>query len=88
MGVLNSDNLNMVMDVRVQLSVKLGTCFLPMKELMELTPGTVLQLKQQASDPVGLYVNDKLVAYGEVVVVEDNFGIKVTEIVTDVQDEE
>lgn len=81
--MLNQDNLNMVMDVKVQLSVKLGSCFLPMKELMELTPGTVLQLKQQATDPVGLYVNDKLVAYGEVVVVDDNFGIKVTEIVTD-----
>ncbi|MEQ9825053.1 MAG: flagellar motor switch protein FliN [Puniceicoccaceae bacterium] len=84
--MLNEDNLNMVMDVKVQLSVKLGSCFLPMKELMELTPGTVLQLKQQATDPVGLYVNDKLVAYGEVVVVDDNFGIKVTEIVTDDRD--
>lgn len=81
--MLNQDNLNMVMDVKVQLSVKLGSCFLPMRELMELTPGTVLQLKQQATDPVGLYVNDKLVAYGEVVVVDDNFGIKVTEIVTE-----
>lgn len=84
--MLNEDNLNMVMDVKVQLSVKLGSCFLPMKDLMELTPGTVLQLKQQATDPVGLYVNDKLVAYGEVVVVDDNFGIKVTEIVTDDRD--
>jgi flagellar motor switch protein FliN len=81
--MFNQDNMNMVMDVRVQLSVRLGSCFLPMKDLMELTPGTVLQLKQQATDPVGLYVNEKLVAYGEVVVVEDNFGIKVTEIVTD-----
>jgi len=81
--MFTQDNLNMVMDVKVQLSVKLGSCFLPMRELMELTPGTVLQLKQQATDPVGLYVNDKLIAYGEVVVVDDNFGIKVTEIVTE-----
>lgn len=84
--MLNEDNLSMVMDVKVQLSVKLGSCYLPMKNLMELTPGTVLQLKQQATDPVGLYVNDKLIAYGEVVVVDDNFGIKVTEIVTDDRD--
>jgi flagellar motor switch protein FliN/FliY len=40
-----------------------------------------VQLTQHASDPVGLFVNDKLVAYGEVVVVEDNFGIKITELV-------
>lgn len=86
--MFNQDNLNMVMDVKVQLSVKLGSCFLPMKNLMELTPGTVLQLRQQATDPVGLYVNDKLIAYGEVVVVEDNFGIKVTEIVTEEINEE
>jgi flagellar motor switch protein FliN len=85
--MFSENNLNMVLDVRVQLSVKLGSCFLPMKDLMELTPGSVLQLKQQATDPVGLYVNEKLVAYGEVVVVEDNFGIKVTEIVTEEKDE-
>ena len=49
--------------------------------MLELAPGAVVQLNQHASDPVGLYVNDKLVAYGEVVVVEDNFGIKITELV-------
>lgn len=84
---MNQENLNMIMDVKVQLSVRLGSCFLPMRELMELTPGTVLQLRQQATDPVGLYVNEKLVGYGEVVVVEDNFGIKVTQIVTEHPDE-
>jgi len=44
-----------------------------------------VQLTQHASDPVGLFVNDKLVAYGEVVVVEDNFGIKITELVGSAQ---
>ena len=52
-----------------------------MREVMELQPGSVIQLNQLANDPVGLYVNDKLIAYGEVVVVEDNFGIKITELV-------
>jgi flagellar motor switch protein FliN/FliY len=49
-----------------------------MRDVIGLAPGTVIQLNQQASDPVGLYVNDKLIAFGEVVVVEDNFGIKIT----------
>lgn len=73
-------DLGLLMDVRVKLTVQLGSCRMPMKEVMELVPGSVIQLNQEAKDPVGLYVNDKLIAYGEVVVVEDNFGIKITEM--------
>lgn len=80
-GISDSKNLDVVMDVKVRVTVQLGSCELPMREIFELSPGSVLQLKQQAKDPVGLYVNGKLIAYGEVVVVEDNFGIKLTELV-------
>lgn len=80
-ATLESNNLDLLMDVNVHLSVQLGSCELPMKDIMELAPGAVVQLKQHANDPVSLFVNKKLVAYGEVVVVEDNFGIKITEIV-------
>lgn len=73
--------LDIVLDVKVKVTVQLGSCQLPMRDVLELSPGSVVQLNQQASDPVGLYVNDKLVAYGEVVVVEDHFGIKITELV-------
>ena len=73
--------MDLVLDVKVQITVQLGSCELPMREVLSLTPGAVLQLRQQAKDPVGLYVNGKLIAYGEVVVVEDNFGIKITELV-------
>ena len=74
-------DLGLLMDVRVKLTVQLGSCRMPMREVMELVPGSVIQLNQEAKDPVGLYINDKLIAYGEVVVVEDNFGIKITEMV-------
>ena len=77
-----SKSLDLVLDVKVQITVQLGSCELPMREVLSLSPGVVLQLKQQAKDPVGLYVNGKLIAYGEVVVVEDNFGIKITELVS------
>ena len=78
--------MNLVMDVKVRLTVQLGSCRLPMKDVIGLAPGTVIQLNQQASDPVGLFQfgalalasADKLVAHGEVVVVDDNFGIKIT----------
>ncbi|HNX97482.1 MAG TPA: flagellar motor switch protein FliN [Candidatus Aminicenantes bacterium] len=73
--------LDIVLDVKVKVTVQLGSCQLPMREVLELSSGTVVQLNQRASDPVGLYVNDKLIAYGEVVVVEDSFGIKITELV-------
>ncbi len=80
-NVSDEKTLDIVLDVKVKVTVQLGSCNLPMREVLELTPGTVIQLSQQASDPVGLYVNDKLIAYGEVVVVEDSFGIKITELV-------
>ncbi len=80
-ATLDPKALELVLDVKVKLTVKLGSCQLPMKQILEMMPGTVIQLDQQARDPVGLYVNDKLIAYGEVVVVEDAFGIKITEII-------
>ncbi len=80
-NLMDEKALDIVLDVRVKVTVQLGSCVLPMREVLELAPGSVVQLNQHASDPVGLYVNEKLVAYGEVVVVEDNFGIKITELV-------
>ncbi len=73
--------LDLVLDVKVKVTVQLGSCQLPMREVLALAPGSIIQLNQHASDPVGLYVNDKLIAYGEVVVVEDSFGIKITQLI-------
>ncbi len=78
---MEDKTLDLVLDVKVKVTVQPGSCQLPMREVLELAPGAVIQLSQHASDPVGLYVNDKLIAYGEVVVVEDSFGIKITELV-------
>jgi flagellar motor switch protein FliN/FliY len=80
-NLMEEKALDVVLDVKVKVTVQLGSSVLPMRDVLELSAGAVVQLTQHASDPVGLYVNDKLVAYGEVVVVEDNFGIKITELV-------
>jgi flagellar motor switch protein FliN/FliY len=80
-NLMEEKTLDVVLDVKVKVTVQLGSSVLPMRDVLELSAGAVVQLTQHASDPVGLYVNDKLVAYGEVVVVEDNFGIKITELV-------
>lgn len=74
-------NLDMVLDVPVSLSVELGATQLPMKEVLELGEGSVITLDKEADAPVELYVNSRLIARGEVVVVEDRFGIKITEII-------
>ena len=80
-NLMEEKALDIVLDVKVKVTVQLGSVQLPMRDVLELATGSIVQLTQHASDPVGLYVNDKLIAYGEVVVVEDNFGIKITELV-------
>lgn len=77
--------IDLILDVNVRVTVQIGSSMIPMREVLELAPGSVVQLNQHATDPVGLYVNDKLVAYGEVVVVDENFGIKITQLVGSVQ---
>lgn len=83
MSVLEESKLNIVLDVKVQLTVRLGSCQLSMRDVLELTPGVIIQLDQHASDPIGIYANDKLIARGEVVVLDENFCIKITEIIGD-----
>lgn len=69
------------MDVPVGLTVELGSCQLPMREVLQLNVGSVVQLDKVADAPVEMHVNQKLVARGEVVVVENRFGIKITELI-------
>ena len=73
-------NLELLLDVPVSLTVELGTTQLTMKEVLDLGIGSVVRLDKEADTPVELMVNDKLIARGEVVVVEDRFGIKITEL--------
>lgn len=75
-------NLDVVLDVPVKLTVELGACQMPMRDVLQLASGSVVQLDKVADTPVDLFVNQKRIARGEVVVVEDRFGIKITEILT------
>lgn len=78
--VAEPPNLDIVLDVPVKLTVELGSCLMPMREVLQLNVGSVIQLDKVADEPVQLSVNNKLVARGEVVVVENRFGIKITEL--------
>ena len=73
-------NLDILMDVKLQLTVELGRAVLPIKKVLELTRGSIIELEKVAGEPVELYANGKLIAYGEVVVIEDNFGLRITSI--------
>lgn len=79
-SVESMPTLEFLLDVPIKLTVELGSCQISMRDLLQLNVGSVVQLDKAANASVDLYVNQKLVARGEVVVVEDNFGIKLTEI--------
>ncbi len=76
----NPQNIEVLLDVPVKLSVELGSCKTSMREVLQLAQGSVVQLDKMADAPVDVFVNSRLFARGEVVVVEDRFGIKITEI--------
>lgn len=76
----SSPNLDILLDVPVKLTVELGSCQMPMREVLQLNSGSVVQLDKVADTPVDIFVNQRRIARGEVVVVEDRFGIKITEI--------
>jgi flagellar motor switch protein FliN/FliY len=78
-------NLDLLMDVPVSLTVELGSCRLPMRDVLQLNVGSVVQLDKVADAPVEMHVNGKLFARGEVVVVENRFGIKLTEMIGSAQ---
>ena len=75
------DRLSAVYDIPVQLSVVLGRTSMPVSQLLRLGRGAVLELDRKVGEPVEIYVNDRLVARGEVLVLDDRLGISMTEIV-------
>ena len=78
----NQNTMEFLLDVPVKLTVELGNCEMTMKDLLQLGIGAVVQLDKPSSDPIDIFVNQKLVARGEIVVVEDNLGVKITEVST------
>ena len=75
-------SIGLVLDVPLNVQVQLGTATMKIKEILDLSPGSFIELDKVAGDPVDIYINQKLVAKGEVVVIDENFGIKVVDIVS------
>jgi flagellar motor switch protein FliN/FliY len=72
--------LELLLDVELEASLRFGSCEMPLGEILDLGPGDVVQLDRHVADPVDLLVGDKIVARGEVVLVNGNFGLRVTEV--------
>jgi flagellar motor switch protein FliN/FliY len=74
--------LSFLMDVRLQVSVELGRRRVPINEILALGPGSILELEKVAGESLDIRVNDQLIARGEAVVVNDKFGVRLTEVIS------
>ena len=81
-GASTANDINMILDIPVQLTVELGRTRIPIKHILQLAQGSVVELEALAGEPMDVLVNGYLIAQGEVVVVNDKFGIRLTDIVT------
>lgn len=75
------ENIDLIMDVPLEVTVELGRTSKAIKEILDFSPGTIIELDKLAGEPIDVLVNGKFVAKGEVVVIEESFGIRVTEII-------
>ena len=77
----SNENISLIMDVPLEVTVELGRTTKSISEILDFTPGTIIELDKIAGEPIDVLVNGKFVAKGEVVVIEESFGIRVTEII-------
>lgn len=82
-ALIGQENINLIMDVPLEVTVELGRTSKTIHDILDFAPGTIIELDKIAGEPIDVLVNGKFVAKGEVVVIEENFGIRVTEIIKD-----
>lgn len=80
-AIMQQENIGLIMDVPLEVTVELGRTNKTIKEILDFSPGTIIELNKIAGEAIDVLVNGKYVAKGEVVVIEDSFGIRITEIV-------
>lgn len=75
-------NLDVILDVPVTLSMEVGRTRIPIRNLLQLNQGSVVELERAAGEPLDVYINGTLIAHGEVVVVNEKFGIRLTDVIS------
>src|SRR6185312_13543643 len=81
-GAKSDVNLEVILDVPVTLSMEVGRTRIPIRNLLQLNQGSVVELERAAGEPLDVFVNGTLVAHGEVVVVNERFGIRLTDVIS------
>ena len=81
LGAIAPENIDLIMDVPLEVTVELGRTSKSIKEILDFTPGTIIELNRIAGEPIDVLVNGKFVAKGEVVIIEESYGIRITEII-------
>ncbi|WP_404330205.1 flagellar motor switch protein FliN [Mesobacillus maritimus] len=76
------NNIDLLLDIPLQVTVELGRTKKMVKEILEVSPGSIIELDKLSGEPVDILINNKLIAVGEVVVIDDNFGVRVTDILS------
>ena len=84
-AVQDPQGLEMLLDVSLELTVELGRTHLTVREILELQTGSIIELDRLAGEAVDIFVNKRLIARGEVVVVDDKFGVRITELASGVE---
>ncbi|MEH7504888.1 flagellar motor switch phosphatase FliY [Neobacillus drentensis] len=84
-GSSHAGNIDMLFDIPLEITVELGRTRLQIRKILELGPGAVIQLDKLAGEPVDVLANQKLIAKGEVVVIEENFGVRITDIINPIE---
>ena len=79
--LLQTENIDLLLDVPLEVTVELGRTSKSIKEILDFAPGTIVELNRLAGEPIDVLVNGKYVAKGEVVVIDEAFGIRVTEVI-------
>ena len=79
---VNAANISLIKDVPLQVTVELGRTKKSIREILEFSTGSIIELDKLAGEPVDIHVNGQLTAKGEVVVIDENFGVRITEIVS------
>lgn len=82
-SLAETNNLAILMDLELDVRLRFGSCHMPLREVLEMAPGVVLELDREIQEPVDLLLNDKVIARGEVVVIDGNYGFRVAEMVPD-----
>jgi flagellar motor switch protein FliN/FliY len=80
--LLREGNLDLLLDVELGVTLRFGSRRAPLREVLELSPGAVLELNREIQEPVDLLLNDRVIAHGDVVVVDGNYGLHITEVVS------